>query len=158
MSTQSVAGTPPTRHRAIPPRATRVSLLALQGLVALSAALGGAVLVVSALAPELSTVLSPPTEYLSGSPFSSYLAPGLLLALVVGGTQALAFVLGIARSDLTLPAAAVAAIGLLIWVFVQMVFIPFSFLQAIYFLVAVAEICLVLFALGILRPRARLPL
>jgi hypothetical protein len=35
---------------------------------------------------------------------------------------------------------------------VQIVFIPFSFLQAIYFLVALAETCLVLRMLGILRP------
>jgi hypothetical protein len=157
MSTHSAAGPRPvtTTQQPTLPRAERVSLLIFQALVALSAALGGAALVVGSLAPQLSTVLSPPAEYLAGSPFSSYLVPGLVLALVVGGTQAVAFVLGITRHDLTLPAAAVAAIGLLIWVFVQMVFIPFSFLQAIYFLVAIAETCLVLLMLGILRHPAR---
>ncbi|MFK4834810.1 hypothetical protein ACI3KY_03670 [Microbacterium sp. ZW T2_14] len=156
MNTQSTVGPLPTLPGTTLPRATRISLLALQGLVAFTAALGGAALVLGSLAPELSTVLSPPAEHLAGSPFSSYLVPGLLLALVVGGTQAVAFILGVTRHDLTLPAAAVAAVGLLIWVFVQMVFIPFSFLQAIYFLVAIAETCLVLLALGILRPLARL--
>jgi hypothetical protein len=39
---------------------------------------------------------------------------------------------------------------------VQMVFIPFSFLQAIYFAVGIAETGLVLLALGILRRPTRM--
>jgi hypothetical protein len=69
----------------------------------------------------------------------------------VGGLHAVAFALGVRRNDLSLLAAAVAAIALLIWVFVQMAFIPFSFLQAIYFAIAVAETILILLALGILQ-------
>jgi hypothetical protein len=134
-----------------PPRLARVSLLVLQALVAVTAIAGGAALVLSALNPELATVLSPPTTYLEGSPFSSYLVPGLLLAIVVGGTQAAAFLLGVTRSDLSLLGGATAAIALLIWVFVQMMFIPFSFLQALYFGVGIAETGLVLIALGILH-------
>ena len=76
--------------------------------------------------------------------------PGLLLAVVVGGTQAIAFLLGLRRSSFGLLAAAVAAIGLLIWVFVQMMFIPFSILQAVYFAFGIAEVGLILLALGII--------
>ena len=139
------------------PRFARISLLVLQALIAVTAIAGGAALILSALNPQLATVLSPPTSYLEGSPFSSYLVPGLLLAIVVGGTQAVAFLLVIMRSDLGLLVAAAAAIGLLIWVFVQMMFIPFSFLQALYFALGIAETGLVLIALGILRiPRRAL--
>lgn len=135
----------------------RVSLLVLQAFVAITALAGGAALTAAALLPQLTTVLSPPVAYLEGSPFASYLVPGLLLAIVVGGAHASAFVLGVTRSTLSLLAAAVAAIALLIWVFVQMVFIPFSFLQAVYFAVGVAETCLVLVALGILRTKPQGP-
>jgi hypothetical protein len=133
-----------------PSSVARVSLLVLQALVAVTAIAGGAALILGALDPELATLLTPPTAYLEGSPFSSYLVPGLLLAIVVGGTQAVAFLLGVTRSDLDLLGAAAAAIGLLIWVFVQMMFIPFSFLQALYFGLGIAETGLVLVALGIL--------
>ena len=111
--------------------------------------------ILGALNPELATVLSPPQAYLEGSPFSSYLVPGLLLAIVVGGTQAVAFLLGVTRSDLALLGSATAAMALLIWVFVQMMFIPFSFLQALYFAFGIAETGLVLLALGILRLPSR---
>lgn len=143
--------TVPHREHTDSPRFARVSLLALQAFVAVTALAGGAALILGALNPELATVLSPPAAYLEGSPFASYLLPGLLLAVVVGGTQAVAFLLGLRRSDVGLLGAATAAIALLIWVFVQMMFIPFSFLQAIYFAVGIAEIGLVLLALGILR-------
>ena len=66
----------------------------------------------------------------------------------------MAFLLGVTRSDLGLLGAATAAIALLIWVFVQMMFIPFSFLQALYFAFGIAETGLVLVALGILRLRS----
>src|SRR3954454_20431425 len=98
------------------------SLLVLQALVGLTALGGGAALILGTINPQLGTVLTPAAAYLEGSPFSSYLLPGLLLAVVVGGTQICAFVLGLTRSALGLPAAAAAAIGLLIWVFVQMMF------------------------------------
>lgn len=137
-----------------PPEFARVSLLVLQALVAITAIAGGAALILGALNAELATVLSPPTAHLEGSPFSSYLVPGLLLAIVVGGTQAGAFLLGVTRSSLGLLGAATAATALLIWVFVQMMFIPFSFLQAIYFAFGIAETCLVLVALGILHVRS----
>ncbi|WP_431218961.1 hypothetical protein [Leifsonia xyli] len=79
------------------------------------------------------------------------MAPGVILAVIVGGTQLLAAVLVGRGSAAGAFAATVAAFGLLIWIFVQMVFIPFSVLQAIYFLAGLAELGLVLLGLGLFR-------
>lgn len=129
----------------------RVSLLVLLALVAVTAIAGGIALIVGALNPQLATVLNPPVDYLTGTPFSSYLVPGLVLALVIGGLHAVAFALGIRRNELDLLGAAVAGMALLIWVFVQMIYIPFSFLQAVYVALGLAEIGVIMLALGILR-------
>jgi hypothetical protein len=120
--------------------------------VAVTAVAGGLALMVGALNPQLSTALNPPVAYLAGSPFSSYLIPGLLLAGLVGGIHIAALVLTVRRHRWSLLAAAVAGFAMLIWVFVQMIFIPFSFLQAMYFAAGVAEAGLVMLALGITRP------
>jgi len=74
-------------------RATRITLLVVEAFVAVTAVAGGLSLMVGALVPDLATVLSPPVEYLEGSAFSSYLVPGLALALVLGGIHTLAFIL-----------------------------------------------------------------
>lgn len=106
------------------------------------------------MGPQLGAVgIIPPTEYLRGSPFDSYLVPGLILLLVVGGTQAFAFVLLLRRSDWAVAAAGVAGCGLLIWVFVQMVIIPFSPLQAVYFGAGLLELVLALLLLDVMHPR-----
>ena len=142
------------------PKASRLGLLIAEAFVALTATAGGAVLVVGALIPETATVLNPPDEYLASSPFGSYLVPGLVLALIIGGAHALAFVVQLRRIRWGMLAAAVAAFAVLIWIFVQMLFIPFSFLQALYFLLGLAEAGLVMLGLGIAeigprRTRAR---
>ena len=61
------------------PRGIRTLLLIATGFVAVTAFAGGAALLAGALSPDLATVLSPPVEYLEGSPFDSYLVPGLVL-------------------------------------------------------------------------------
>jgi len=50
-------------------------------------------------------------------------------------------------------AAAVAGCGILIWIFVQMIIIPFSFLQAAYFGAGLLELVLALLLLDVLHPR-----
>ena len=42
----------------------------------------------------------------------------------------------------------------LIWIFVQMIYIPFSFLQALYFTIGLFELGLSLVVLGILARRS----
>lgn len=121
-------------------------------VVGVTAVAGGIALVVGSLDPSLATVLSPPAEYLTGSPFASYLVPGVILGVVLGGVHLAAFVLVLRRHPRWILAGAVAGFDALIWIFVQMVFIPFSFLQAFYFAFGLAEVGLVMLSLGVLRP------
>ncbi|MEY9952506.1 hypothetical protein [Leifsonia sp. EB34] len=133
------------------PRWTRITLTVLTALVGLTAVAGGAALIFGAVASSTLGGAVPDRSFLDGSPFTSYLAPGLVLAVVVGGTQLLAAVL-VGRDSRSGPvAAAVAGFGLLIWIFVQMMFIPFSLLQLAYFAAGLAELGLVLLSLGLLR-------
>jgi hypothetical protein len=127
----------------------RTTLLVVLAFVAVTAFLGGLALVLGAVVPSLATILSPPADYLVGTPFSSYLLPGLALGIVVGGTHALAFVFELRRHRWADLSAAVAAFAVLIWIFIQMVFIPFSFLQAVYFIAGVAEAGLVMVRLNL---------
>lgn len=129
----------------------RVVLLVVEGFLGVTAVAGGVALT---LGPQLGSAgIVPPLEYLEGSPFDSYLVPGLILLLVVGGSQLLAFGLLLRHSRLAPAAAGVAGSGLLIWVFVQMVIIPFSPLQAVYFGGGLAELVLALLLLDVLHPR-----
>lgn len=131
----------------------RRTLLTVEGTVAVTAVAGGAALCLGALAPSLASVVSPPLTYLEGSPFTSYLVPGLLLAFVLGGIHATAFMMLLRRQRWGLLAGAVAGFTALIWIFVQMVFIPFSFLQVLYFAAGLAEVGLVMVLLGLFSGR-----
>jgi hypothetical protein len=135
----------------------RASLLWVQGFVTVTAVAGGVALVLGALDPRLATFLSPPASYLDGSPFSSYLVPGLALGAVLGGIHAVAFVMVLRRHVWAVLAATAAGYAALVWIFVQMIYIPFSFLQAVYFVAGLTEVGLVLLLLGVLR-RDRMPL
>lgn len=131
-------------------RATRITLLVVEAFVAVTAVAGGLALMVGALVPGLATAITPPVEYLEGSVFSSYLIPGLTLALVLGGIHAMAFVLLSRRRPSALLVSAAAGYAALIWIFVQMMLIPFSFLQAVYFIAGAVELGLVMLLLGLL--------
>jgi hypothetical protein len=65
-------------------RVTRGVLIAIDGFVALTAVIGGVALAVGAEATRF------PAEWLVGTPFSSYVLPGLILAVIVGGGATLA--------------------------------------------------------------------
>jgi hypothetical protein len=64
----------------------RVALLVLDGFVALTA-IGGGLALVSGLERDRFSL-----ELLDGTPFRGFLAPGLLLAVCVGGSAAVALV------------------------------------------------------------------
>ncbi len=130
-------------------RITRLCLLVLQAFVAVTAAAGGVALIAGSFAPSSRFVILPPPEYLEGSPFTSYLVPGVVLLVVVGGAHAVAFVLVLRRSGLGMLASVVTGCSCLIWIFVQMIFIPFSVLQAVYFAAGLLQIGCVLIALGL---------
>lgn len=96
-----------------------------------------------------------PLDLLQGSPFSTYLIPGLLLLLVVGGLHLTASVLLLKRHRMAPFAASTAGYSILVWIFVQMMFVPFSVLQAIYFAAGLAEVGFLLLLLGVFPPRQR---
>lgn len=127
----------------------RKILLAVQAVIAVTSILGGGALIVGATVGENVFVQGLSADYLDGSPFSSYLVPGILLAVVVGGIHSTGYLMLKRRTRGSVLTAAVAGFALLIWIFVQMVFIPFTVLQAIYFTAGLAEIGLVLVMLGL---------
>lgn len=131
----------------------RAGLLAVLGFVGLTALAGGLVMALGSwLGHErlgLPAQLMMPESMLAGSPFNSYFLPGLLLALVVGGIHLAAFILVARNQRWAATAAATAGYSILIWIFVQMVLIPFSVLQAVYFAAGLAELGLLLLSLGL---------
>ncbi|MEY9951570.1 hypothetical protein [Leifsonia sp. EB34] len=129
----------------------RIALTLLTPLVAVTAIAGGLALIIGAATSPTNGGIVRDRSYLGGSPFMSYIVPGLVLAVIVGGTPLLAALLVERGSAAGLFWTAVAAFGLLIWIFVQMMFIPFSVLQAIYFAAGLAELGFVLLGLGLLR-------
>jgi hypothetical protein len=103
--------------------------------------------------------LGMPLEMLDGSPFASFAVPALVLLVVVGGTQAVATWLLIARRESALVWAAVAGFGMLIWIFVEtMVIRGGSWLQVLYFSTGAIQIALVLALLGVAGWLPRMPL
>ncbi|MFL0360929.1 hypothetical protein [Curtobacterium flaccumfaciens] len=127
----------------------RWSVITLAGVVGLTAVAGGAVMVVG----PADAAFVPPDDLLAGAMFHSFVGLGLLLAVVVGGTQILAAALAVARSRWTMIALTLASVVLLVWIFVETVMIPWSALQAVYFAVGLGEIGLVLVGLGLLATR-----
>jgi hypothetical protein len=91
-----------------------------------------------------------PLTYLQGTPFTSYLIPGLILGLIVGGTQGLGAIAIQRRHPHGPLAAAVAGFGMTIWIFVEVAITGYSWLQAVYLAVGIGELALVFVLLGIL--------
>ena len=92
-----------------------------------------------------------PLEHLANSPFSSYVVPGLILGVVVGGTQLAAAIALLTRHRTALMLSAVAGFGMLIWIFAELAIIrQYSWLQAAYFSLGAMELIIVLVLLGII--------
>lgn len=127
----------------------RWALAASEAFVSATALAGGSVLIASALVPGLRSSWAPPTDYLDGSPFSSYLVPGFALLVFLGLLQAAACVLVLRRSRLATVVATAAGFAALVWIFVQMMYIPFSLLQAAYFAVGLGQLAVILVQLGL---------
>ncbi len=102
-------------------QAARWVLGGLEALIAASAA-GGAVY-------GLSGAAGVETDWLQGSPFSSYVIPSLVLLVAVGGSAAAALA-ALVRGSRRAPALAVCAGATLTgWIAVEVIWIPFSPLQ-----------------------------
>jgi hypothetical protein len=92
-----------------------------------------------------------PLEHLANSPFSSYVVPGLILGVVVGGTQLAAAIALLAGHRFALLLSAVAGFGMLVWIFAELAIIrQYSWLQAAYFGLGAMELIIVFALLGVL--------
>jgi len=99
-----------------------------------------------------------PIDYLANSPFTSYVVPGLVLAVAVGGTQLAAAVTLFKKLPAGDILAVIAGFGMLIWIFVELAVISeYSWLQSVYFAVGIVELLLVFTHIGLVSdvvPRA----
>lgn len=137
-------------HVSLPDRLIRRCLTLLTWFGAVSA-FAGAVL---AIALKGSGV---PLEHLVHSPFTSYVWPGLILGVVVGGTQLSAAMALLRKRRLALLLSATAGFGMVIWIFIELAMLQqYSWLQTVYFFLGVQELILVLLLLGIC-PRWPIP-
>ena len=94
--------------------------------------------------------LSMPKSLLADSPFSTYLLPGVILAVVVGGTQTLASVLLLRRAPSAFLWSAVAGFGMVIWIIAEIGFLHIlSWSQMIYVVSGLLQLVLVFSLLGI---------
>jgi hypothetical protein len=128
----------PLSHRRV------VGILAALAAFGALSAFGGATLAIAANGGGV------PLEYLAGTAFSSYLVPGLVLGVVVGGTQLAAAIALWTMQRAALLLSAVAGFGMMIWIFVELAIIrQYSWLQAAYFGLGGLQLILVLALLGI---------
>jgi hypothetical protein len=134
-----------TRPLAASRRSWTVALIVVVGFNMLSAVGGG-------IALAASGGLGMPLSLLERSPFDSFTGPGIILAAAVGGTQAIALVLLLVDHRLALAAAAVAAFGMIVWIYVELSMLLFyHWLQTVYFLTGTMQLVIVLILLGVLR-------
>lgn len=98
-----------------------------------------------------------PVEWLANSPFRSFLIPGLILTLLIGGLSLVSSVLLMKNHRLKLELSAVNGFGVLIWIFVQQYIIrQSSFLQIVYFGIGIIILILTFLLLkSSLHPRKR---
>ncbi len=103
--------------------------------------------------------LGMPETMLASGPFDSFTGPGLILLVVVGGTQAVAAALVLARREGSLMWSAIAGFGMIIWIFTETGLIAgISWLQILYFATGTAQLALVFALLGLIRMLPREPL
>lgn len=117
-------------------RPARTWLITLDAFLGVTAVLGGLYLVTGWYAP--------PLAMLAGSPFASYIIPGLALVMLVGGGSVLAAMLVARRAGWGVAASAAAGVMMLVFEAVELVVIGFTWLLAFY--VAVGLLILVLAA------------
>ena len=100
-------------------------------LIGVGAMLGGGALV----ATPSGALLRMPLEMLHGTPFHSYLVPGMLLCIVVGGGNVVAGLLALRERQATAISAVVAGGVLVGWITTQMVLLGYRHpIQLVYLL------------------------
>lgn len=128
---------PPTPHRAL-----RTALAAVAWFNLLSALAGAAGLTIGG-------GLGIPLEWLEGSPFDTYVWPGVILGVVVGGVQVVTLVAQFGRFRLAWGMHAAAGLVMMIWIFVEIaMLLVWSPLHGIYFVAGLVQTVLAVLALG----------
>ncbi|NQX27421.1 hypothetical protein HQQ81_08665 [Microbacteriaceae bacterium VKM Ac-2854] len=123
-------------------RGSEILLLTVQIFSAASAIGGGVGLV-------FADGLGLPRTLLAGSPFSDFVVPGVILAVVVGGTQLTAAILQLRRNRWFPAASVVAALGMVIWIHVEVALLPgYSILHAFYLGSGILQLVLLFGILG----------
>ena len=148
----ATASAPPTRDHTNHSRAQAhanpawVALTVISGFNALSALAGGIAI--------LAGWLQMPQSMLDSGPFDSFVWPGIILLIVVGGTQTTSLCVLLWRSRTSLVWSALAGFGMIIWIFVETgVIAGLSWLQVLYFGTGTSQLILVLILLGIVSSR-----
>jgi hypothetical protein len=115
-------------------RLSWATLIGLCGFLGITAAAGGIGLLTGWIAPG--------EEMLESSPFGSYVIPGVVLLLVVGGSGLMATLALLRRSAMAGPAAAFAGLMIIGFEIVEYAVIGFHWLQVAYVAVGVLIIAL----------------
>ncbi|WDG18325.1 hypothetical protein [Microbacterium sp. Clip185] len=124
------------------PRALRIALLVVAGFNLASAVAGMIGLTVGG-------GMGLPLEWLDGTPFASYVWPGVILGVVVGGMQALAVIAQYRRYALVWGLHVAAGLVMMIWIFVELaMLLVWSPLHGIYFVTGLLQTVLAVLALG----------
>jgi hypothetical protein len=123
------------------PRSLRIALLVVAGFNLVSAVAGMIGLTVGG-------GMGVPPEWLDGTPFASYVWPGIILGVVVGGVQALAVIAQCRRYALAWGLQAAAGLVMMIWIFVELaMLLVWSPLHGIYFVTGLVQTVLAVLAL-----------
>jgi hypothetical protein len=125
-----------------PSRPLRISLASVAALNLVSALIGMAGL-------TLADGMGLPAEWLDGTGFDSWLWPGIILGVVVGGMQALALIAQFRRLALAPGLHAAAGLTLMIWIFVEIaILLVWHPLHGIFFATGLIQTVLAVLALG----------
>jgi hypothetical protein len=123
------------------PRSLRIALLVVAGFNLVSAVAGMIGLTVGG-------GMGVPPGWLDGTPFASYVWPGIILGVVVGGVQALAVIAQCRRYALAWGLQAAAGLVMMIWIFVELaMLLVWSPLHGIYFVTGLVQTVLAVLAL-----------
>jgi hypothetical protein len=93
-----------------------------------------------------------PNEWIANTPFGSFLIPGLFLLFVNGIGQLAAATLAVMRHWFAPWLMGGLGLGLVVWIAVQVLIIPLSFLQPTILVIGVAQCFVALFWLRSPRP------
>ncbi|WEK61019.1 MAG: hypothetical protein P0Y60_17215 [Candidatus Microbacterium colombiense] len=125
-----------------PPRALRFGLIGIAAFNLLSALAGMVGLTVGG-------GMGIPLDWIEGSIFDSYVWPGVILGVVVGGVQALALVAQFRGYTVAWGLHATAGLTMMIWIFVEIaIMLVWSPLHGIYFITGLVQTILAVLALG----------